>query len=284
MSGILDASCIADLHNSTIDTGANFLVGAATSSFDPSFSKESAGIMSVAGAAMNTASGATNIVGNTINTAGLSATIVAQGISYLSSSLTAYIATATVELLNMPYSYIGEVTASRMKEVIAEAAKNAQKAATQNQEDEQQKKDDENKEKKQNETLKKAQDKVKNASFVASNALNNAATTLNSIATYVSQGPDWMETQISTYTNKVMDGVYKFVGNTIESFNKEKHDFAYSVGYQAGEVAAKPAAQKTYKAAREAFTKIEQKKNQAIAKAKAATAQGIMKLKGLLGG
>lgn len=286
MADILSASTIMQLQNSAIDSGANFLIGAATSPFDPNFNENKAGIMSVVGGAMGAVSGAANIAGSAINTAALSANIVAEGVAYLSQRITAYVAECTVKLMNLPTAYLAEVTQKKISEGMKEELTMSyiMKRLTKNAEDNAKEENKKNEKKSQNKVKTDITKKVKDISYAATNAINKATKELNSIASYVQKGPKWMNDQVIKYSDLVMDQTGGFLGSTVESFEKTKKDWAYSMADKAAKIALDESKRILLAKTKMTLDKIEAAKKKAMNAAKAAVAQAMMKIKGLLGG
>lgn len=286
MGDILSASTVMQLQNSMIDSGANFLIGAATSPFDPNFSENQAGVMSVVGGTIGVASSAANIAGSAINTAALSANIVAEGIAYLSQRITSYVAECTVKLLTLPTAYLAEVTKAKISEGMKEELKmsNIMKRLTQDSEKNSEEKNKENEKESENKVKKDMTKKVKEISYKATTAINKATYQMNSIAAYVQKGPEWMSYQVTKYSDLVMEQTGGFLGSTVESFDKTKKDWAYSMADKAAKIALDKTKREMLAKMKIQLDKIEQAKQKAMNKAKAAVAQALMKIKGLLGG
>lgn len=271
------------LNNSAVDAGANFLVGAATSPFDPNFSVQNAGAMSVVGGTVGVASGAANIVGSGIGDAALTANIVAAGMQNISNLVTSYIADATAKLATIPMDKFSEamseaVTSGTFKPAdivkkLSQGAEDFQKGVA------------EEMEKAQQEKIKTgASTKIQELSKKASDTLISAEKQLNSIASYTSKGPKWMESQIKKLSDLVIEQFSGNVDKTIKDFDTIKNDWAESAGKSAGQKIVNPINDKLVKAQKDILDKIDKNKNQAINKAKASIAQALMKVKGLLGG
>ena len=75
-----------------------------------------------------------------------------------------------------------------------------------------------------------------------------------------------------------------FLGSTVESFDKTKKDWAYSMADKAAKIALDKTKREMLAKMKIQLDKIEQAKQKAMNKAKAAVAQALMKIKGLLGG
>ena len=280
---ILSGDTIMQLNNSAVDAGANFLVGAATSPFDPNFSVQNAGAMSVVGGTVGVASGAANIVGSGIGDAALTANIVAAGMQNISNLVTSYIADATAKLATIPMDKFSEamseaVTSGTFKPAdivkkLSQGAEDFQKGVA------------EEMEKAQQEKIKTgASTKIQELSKKASDTLISAEKQLNSIASYTSKGPKWMESQIKKLSDLVIEQFSGNVDKTIKDFDTIKNDWAESAGKSAGQKIVNPINDKLVKAQKDILDKIDKNKNQAINKAKASIAQALMKVKGLLGG
>lgn len=286
MSDVLSASTVMQLQNSMLDSGSNFLIGAATSPFSEGFNENQAGLMSVVGASVGTVAGAANIVGSAVNTAALSANIVAEGVAYLSQRITAYVAECTVKLMTLPTAYLAEVTQKKISEgmvgelsmsyIMERLTKPAEETS-----------DNKNKkaEKEKEEKVKKDMtEKVKDISYKATNAINKATKELNSIASYVQKGPKWMNDQVVKYSDLVMDQTGGFLGSTVEAFEKTKKDWAYSMADTAAKIVVNKSKLELIAKTKMTLDKIEAAKKKAMNAAKAAVAQALMKIKGLLGG
>lgn len=283
MAEVLSASTVMQLQNSAIDSGANFLIGAATSPFDPNFDENKAGLMSVVGGAMGAASGAANIAGSAINTAALSANIVAEGIAYLSQNLTEYVAQATVKLMTIPMDKVTAASAKciqestfKPKDIIDKLTKGAEEFSKGVQEE---------MEKQQQLEIKNgATSKIKKVSKTVTDALTKAQKEMNAIASYVQKGPEWMDSQVQKYSYLVMTQVSGNVDKVVEDFDTIKNEWAESAGQAIAAKVVQPINAKLVDAQKKILEKIESAKQKAMITAKAAVAQAMMKIKGLLGG
>ena len=279
----LSQETIMQLHNSALDCGANFLIGASTSPFDPNFSYKTAGIMSTIGGTIGVAASASNIVGSAINTAALSANIVAEGLQDLNTKLTEYVAKSTVKIMSIPMEKFGEAMQKEIKEKTLKV-KDIIKQLTQGAEDfdnAYKKTLEEN----QNAEIKsKALLKVKEISYTVSAALVKAQKELTTIAYYVAKGPNWMQNQVDKYSYLVMQQVVGNVDKTVESFEETKDKWAETAGKTVGSKAVEPINAKLIETQKGIIEKVEIKKKEMMAKAGAAMAKAIMKIKGLLGG
>lgn len=286
MADVLSASTVMQLQNSMLDSGSNFLIGAATSPFSEGFNENQAGLMSVVGASIGTAAGAANIAGSALNTAALSTNIVAEGVAYLSQRITAYVAECTVKLMTLPTAYLAEVTQKKIAEGMKTELSMSYIMEKLTKDAEQRSKDanKKNDQKSQDKVKKDMTEKVKDISYKATYAINKATKELYSIASYVQKGPKWMNDQVVKYSDLVMDQTGGFLGSTVESFEKTKKDWAYSMADKAAKIALDESKRVLLAKTKMTLDKIEAAKKKAMNAAKAAVAQALMKIKGLLGG
>jgi hypothetical protein len=281
--GILTGDTLAKINTQAVDAGANFLVGSATSAFDPNFGVENAGVMTVASSALAVASGAANIVGSSIQTAEIAANIVAEGVAYLSSYLTEYISKTTVKLLTIPTAEIASYMAASVSELTL-TAKDILKGLADFSEVTAESKTEEVATEETENMTKTAGQKVKEVAYTVTTVLKETSDKLNSIATYCANGSDWVEKQVDKYTNVVITQVTGKLDKTVEDFNEVKLKWAKSMGEKAAQKIVQPLNIKLQKAQKGILDKVNAVKKKAYNKAKALVAKAIMKIKGLLGG
>lgn len=286
MGDILSASTIMQLQNTAIDSGANFLIGAATSPFSPSFDANQAGAMSVVGGAIGVAAGAANIVGSGLNTALLSANIVSEGVTKLSEKLTAYVTECTVKLMDIPTAYFTYVTQEKIKEGLKGKASMEQlmKMLNSDAEKEAEKANEESKKQSEEQTKQESANKVKKVTATVTQALTKATKELQTIASYVQQGPEWMSYQVEKYSDLIAYQTYGYLTAVVEAFDETKKDWAYSLADKTATIAVDDQFRMMVAKQKVNLEKIERTKQKTITKAKALVAKALMKIKGLLGG
>lgn len=279
----LSDGTIQKLNASMVDSGANFLVGAATNPFSEGFNQQSAGAMSMVGGAIGMASGAANIVGSGIQDAALTTTIAAEGLQQISQQITEVVAQATVKLMMIPMDKFTEAMNKEItectfkpKEIIDKLTKGAeefQKGVAEEVEKQ-------SKEKLQNNATSKFQE----ISYNTTKWMQKAQEQLNTIASYTAKGPEWMQKKVDECSYLITTQVQGSINKVVEDFDKVKNTWAENAGKAAAKKVVVPINNKLVAAQKKIMDKIEETKTKAMGKAKAGVAQAIMKLKGLLGG
>lgn len=210
--------------------------------------------------------------------------VISEGVTYISSQVLSYntdcvkTMTSTSFMSELP-SLISYHTANNIKK----PSDIAKEASSGPKDKEIQKQEEENSKKEQEKFMSDTNEKVSKMNETVDKIISGIEPKLTTLSSYITQGPDWVEQQISLLSKATVDNASKDMSKTVEDCEKSKKEWLNKTAEKQGKQAAEKTNKQAVESQKENIKKSERGVKNAQNKALASAQQIIMKLIGLLG-
>jgi hypothetical protein len=260
-----------------VDSGANFMSGAPTSSFG--------GASEVTGAASDTVSSAMQSAAAAKQAASLSTELAGEVVNHVTNTITGYITSSVKEIIsvdfikelpNMIAKHTKDNTMS-VSDIIADITGGTEEKKAEKKEKKQQ-------DKQKSEFQNKIKEKGSAIKDKATKVINTVKEKVDTVTSYITAGPDWVEKQMSnSVVVNTLTNVAKDIGKHKEEINKQKNTWLNNTAEGIGKAAANIINSGVKFVQKQIIEKAKRLIEVALNKVKALAQTLIMKLIALLG-